>query len=233
MQASATGMLRRPNIITILVDDMGFSDLGCFGREIETPNLDALAAGGFRATQFYNTARCCPAHASLLTGLYPHQAGVGMMVYRDYGPGYEGGLNGRCVTFAEVLRDAGYQTMMSGKWHAGHEAHSRPEKRGFDRFTGIYTHVDSYWKVLPGCEIYRDGERIMEAGMPPENPCRPGQPFYTTDYFTDVALEYIDEGIQRNRFSSISATTRRISRSKRRMSLSRSTGDGIARAGRP
>ena len=190
----------QPNIITILADDLGFSDIGCFGGEIETPNLDALAAGGFRASQFYNTARCCPARASLLTGLYPHQAGVGMMVYRDYGRGYEGGLNDRCVTFAEVLRDAGYQTMLSGKWHAGHERHSRPEVRGFDRFTGIYTHVDSYWKVLPGCEIYRDGERIIDAGMPPANPYRPGEPFYTTDYFSDVALEYIDERDKRRPF---------------------------------
>jgi len=172
---------------------MGFSDVGCFGGEIETPNLDSLAAGGFRATQFYNTARCCPARASLLTGLYPHQAGVGMMVYRDYGEGYEGGLNDRCVTFAEVLRAAGYQTMMSGKWHAGHERHSRPEVRGFDRFTGIYTHVDSYWKVLPGCEIYRDGERLIDAGKPAENSYRPGQEFYTTDYFTDVAIDTISQ----------------------------------------
>ena len=112
---------KRPNIITILVDDMGFSDLGCFGGEIDTPNLDRLGASGFRASQFYNTPRCCPSRACLLTGLYPHQAGVGMMVYRDFGDGYQGGLNDRCVTTAEVLRSAGYQTMLSGKWHVGHE----------------------------------------------------------------------------------------------------------------
>jgi len=145
----------RPNILTVLVDDMGFSDIGCFGGEIETPHLDSLAANGVRLTQFYNCARCCPARASLLTGLYPHQAGVGMMVYRDHGDGYEGNLNDRCVTFAEVLRSAGYQTMLVGKWHTGHEPRSRPEVRGFDRFTGVYPHIDSYWEVLAGCDIYR------------------------------------------------------------------------------
>jgi len=186
----------RPNIVTFLFDDMGFSDLGCFGGEIETPSIDALASGGFRATQFYNTARCCPARASLLTGLYPHQAGIGMMVYRDYGDGYQGGLNDRCVTLAEVLKDSGYQTMLSGKWHAGHQPHMRPETRGFERFTGIYTHVDSYWKVLPGCEIYRDGELLMEAGRP-VNPYNSEKEFYTTDFFTDTAIDYIDQAAEK------------------------------------
>ena len=88
---------KRPNIITILVDDMGFSDLGCFGGEIDTPNLDRLGTSGFRASQFYNTPRCCPSRACLLTGLYPHQAGVGMMVYRDFGDGYQGGMSYRDV----------------------------------------------------------------------------------------------------------------------------------------
>lgn len=181
----------KPNIVTFLFDDMGFSDLGCFGGEIDTPNMDKLAACGFRATQFYNTARCCPARASLLTGLYPHQAGVGMMVYRDYGNGYRGGLNNQCVTLAEVLKDSGYQTMLAGKWHAGHQPNMRPEVRGFERFTGIYTHVDSYWKILPGCEIYCDGELIMDSGKP-ANPYNSEQEFYTTDFFTDVAIDYID-----------------------------------------
>ncbi|MDP6505249.1 MAG: sulfatase-like hydrolase/transferase, partial [Planctomycetota bacterium] len=81
---------QRPNIVVLFVDDMGFSDVGCFGGEIDTPNLDELAASGVRFTQFYNTARCCPARASLLTGLYAHQAGIGMMVYRDFGEGYLG-----------------------------------------------------------------------------------------------------------------------------------------------
>mgnify|MGYP006246095871 FL=1 len=184
---------KRPNIITILVDDMGFSDLGCFGGEIDTPNLDRLGVSGFRASQFYNTPRCCPSRACLLTGLYPHQAGVGMMVYRDFGDGYQGGLNDRCVTTAEVLRSAGYQTMLSGKWHVGHEPQFRPEVRGFDKFTGIYTHIDSYWKVLPGCEIYRDGELFIGSDGVPTDPYAPDQEFHTTEFFTNVALDYIDQ----------------------------------------
>lgn len=188
--------MSRPNIITIFADDMGFSDIGCYGSEIETPNLDKLAANGVRFSQFYNTARCCPARASLLTGLYPHQAGVGMMVYRDYGDGYDGNINDKCVTFGEVLRDAGYQTMMVGKWHAGHEPHARPEVRGFDRFTGIYTHVDAYWAILPACEVYRDGKVFIDASTKPVNPYNPDKEFYTTDFFTDTALDYIDQALE-------------------------------------
>ena len=96
---------------------MGFSDIGCYGSEIPTPNLDKLAAGGLRFTQFYNTGRCCPTRASLLTGLYPHQAGVGHMTEDRGEHGYRGDLNDRCVTIAEVLRSAGYRTAMTGKWH--------------------------------------------------------------------------------------------------------------------
>ena len=104
----------RPNIIVIMADDFGISDLGCYGSEIETPNIDRLAADGLRFTQFYNTARCCPTRASLLTGLYPHQAGVGHMM-SDYGlPGYRGNLNRHCVTMAEALKSSGYKTLMSG-----------------------------------------------------------------------------------------------------------------------
>src|SRR5437868_2311989 len=108
---------KKPNIILILADDLGFSDLGCYGSEIATPNLDRLAARGLRFTQFYNNARCCPTRASLLTGLYPHQAGVGHMVQNLGTPAYQGHLNTRCVTLAEVLRQVGYRTLMVGKWH--------------------------------------------------------------------------------------------------------------------
>ena len=96
----------KPNIAVILVDDMGFSDLGCYGSEIPTPNLDQLAAGGVRFTQFYNTARCCPTRAALMTGLYSHQAGVGHMTEDKGEDGYRGDLNNRCVTIAEVLKTA-------------------------------------------------------------------------------------------------------------------------------
>jgi arylsulfatase len=194
--AGVQDMPTRPNIIILFVDDMGYSDIGCYGGEIDTPNLDALGEGGVRFSQFYNVSRCCPSRATLLTGLYAHQAGIGMMVYRDHGEGYRGNLNNKCVTFAEVLGGAGYQTMMSGKWHAGHEPHSRPEVRGFERFTGVYPHIDSYWKVLRACDVYRDRKLFIKAGENPKNPYKPDEEFYTTDFFTDVALDYVDKALE-------------------------------------
>jgi len=127
---ASAGAAPKPNIVVILVDDMGFSDLGCYGSEIPTPNLDALAKNGLRFTQFYNTARCCPTRAALLTGLYPHQTGVGWMTDDQKQPGYEGRLNDRCVTMAEVLRPAGYLTAMTGKWHVGQNHGVTPKSRG-------------------------------------------------------------------------------------------------------
>ena len=114
--------------MVILAADLGYSDLGCYGSEIATPNLDAMAKAGLRFTDFYNTARCCPSRASLLTGLYPHQAGVGHMVdpyaqaVREKldSPAYQDHLSDRCATIAEVLRPAGYRTLMCGKWHLGY-----------------------------------------------------------------------------------------------------------------
>ena len=133
-EGGADSRTQKPNIIVILVDDMGFSDLGCYGSEIPTPNIDALAAGGLRFSQFYNTARCCPTRAALLTGVYSHQAGVGHMV-EDAGekfPGYRGHLLDRVVTLAEVLQPSGYFTCMTGKWHLGHPLVT-PLSRGFQR----------------------------------------------------------------------------------------------------
>src|SRR5438094_99694 len=119
----------KPNILLIVADDLGYADPGCYGGEIRTPILDKLAADGLRLTQFYNCARCCPSRACLMTGLYPHQAGVGNMTADQGQPGYRGHLNDRCVTIPEVLRPAGYRTYISGKWHLGQPG---PIQRGFD-----------------------------------------------------------------------------------------------------
>jgi len=141
----------RPNIILMMADDMGFSDIGCYGSEIETPALDRLAADGVRFTQFYNTARCCPTRASLMTGLYPHQAGIGHMMNDKGTDGYRGDLNQRSVTLAEVLKTAGYGTYMSGKWHVTKHVspdgpkHNWPRQRGFDRFFGTIHGAGSFW----------------------------------------------------------------------------------------
>lgn len=183
----------RPNIVIILADDMGFSDIGCYGSEIPTPNIDRLAAGGLRFTQFYNTGRCCPTRASLLTGLYPHEAGVGHMVYRNRGKGYLGYLNDRCVTIAELLQPAGYQTLMTGKWHVGHAKGQWPTDRGFERFYGIHIHIDSYFKVLRGCPVYHDDQLVLPPGPDPENTLHPDEEWYTTDVFTDWGLKFLDE----------------------------------------
>ena len=134
----------RPHIILIMVDDMGFSDLGYHGGEIETPNIDALARGGVRFSQFYNSGRCCPTRATLMTGLHPHQTGIGHMTQppnKENGKGkpdaYQGYLNRKCVTLGEVLGEAGYATLMAGKWHLGYNARDRwPLQRGFDKFFG-------------------------------------------------------------------------------------------------
>ena len=130
---------------------MGFSDLGCYGGEIATPNLDALAGKGVRFSQFYNAARCCPTRASLLTGLYPHQAGVGHMMEDRGVNGYRGVLNRQSVTIAEVLRPAGYRTYMAGKWHqsrtigANADRATWPLGRGFEKYYGILGGAASYF----------------------------------------------------------------------------------------
>jgi arylsulfatase A-like enzyme len=179
----------RPSIIFIMADDLGFSDLGSYGSEIRTPHLDRLAENGLRFTQFYNTGRCAPTRASLLTGLYPHQAGVGRMVAPSDDPGYEGRLATRAVTVAEVLREAGYQTMVSGKWHVTHYSYNNPEEslhrptwplqRGFDRFFGTLSGAGSYFTPV---SLMRDNEFI-----------EPGEDFYYTDAINDEAARFIYE----------------------------------------
>ena len=141
----------RPNIIVIMSDDMGISDIGCYGSEIDTPRLDKLAGNGLRFTQFYNTARCCPTRASLLSGLYPHQAGVGWMMVDRGHDGYRGELNRECLTIAEALKTSGYGTYMAGKWHVTKHIspdgpkNNWPIQRGFDRFYGTIHGAGSLW----------------------------------------------------------------------------------------
>lgn len=195
LSLNAQSQSSKPNIVLIMVDDMGYSDIGCFGSEIPTPNIDRLANTGIRYTQFYNTARSCPTRASLLTGLYPHQAGIGGMSEDPYDKtkrersehnrgvyGYMGSLNRNSVTLAEVLKTAGYHTYMVGKWHVGMDGMEKwPLQRGFDRFYGI----------LPGAANYfaPSGDRgltLDNSELPVPQP-----PYYTTDAFTDHAIGFM------------------------------------------
>ena len=182
----------RANIVIIMADDMGFSDLGCYGGEIHTPNLDKLAADGLRFTQFYNTARCCPTRAALLTGLYPHQAGIGHMT-GDYGlPSYQGFLNDRCVTIAEALRPAGYTTLMAGKWHVGSAPGRWPLDRGFDRYFGTPSGGGVYFK-----ETLKQRKDVFF--VTDSTPVEVPDDLYVTDTFTDYAVEMIDAAAKADR----------------------------------
>jgi arylsulfatase len=204
-ETSTVRAASRPNVVIILADDMGFSDLGCYGGEIHTPHIDAMAQQGVRFAQFYNMARCCPTRASLLTGLYPHQAGIGAMNQKlDNKPAYQGELNDKCVTLAEVLRSSGYHTAMVGKWHLCHlniahvpEAQAKamldfqvddpiseskanwPCNRGFEE----------HWGTIPGVENYYDPYGLVHN----EVTIRPDKPnFYYTDFITDHAVQMVD-----------------------------------------
>ena len=180
---------KKINIILIMADDMGYSDLGCFGSEIQTPNLDRLASEGLRMTQFYNAGRCCPTRASLLTGLYQHQAGVGDMV-SDFGiPAYQGYLNRECITLAEALRLNGYNTYMSGKWHVGGATEHWPRQRGFDRYFGLIDGASNYFNLSP----YRYNQEPRTMAYDDERFYPPDSGFYMTDAFTDYALKFLEE----------------------------------------
>jgi len=183
-----------PNILVILSDDMGFSALGCYGGEIQTPNLDRLAAGGLRFTQFYNTARCCPTRASLLTGLYPHQAGVGHMMNDAGFDGYRGDLNRTCVTIPEVLRPAGYATYAVGKWHVTRftqpnaRKHNWPLQRGFERYYGTIVGAGNYFDPAG---LTRDNTMISALADPEY---RPDQ-YYYTDAISEHAVRFIEDHV--------------------------------------
>lgn len=193
---------KRPNIIVILADDMGFSDLGCYGGEVNTPNINYLAQNGIRYRQFYNTSRCCPTRASLLTGLYNQQAGIGKMTDAEDEPGYIGHITDNAVTLAEVLKSAGYHTAMSGKWHVSNTNgqpnaqdqmawlnHHKdfgdfspisqyPTSRGFEKFFG------TIWGVVDFYDPFSLVSGTKPIKTVPKN-------YYHTDAINDTAVAYI------------------------------------------
>ncbi|SDE04898.1 arylsulfatase [Niabella drilacis] len=177
----------KPNILLIMADDMGYSDIGAYGGEIRTPHLDQLAKEGIRYRQFYNAARCCPTRASLLTGLYPHQAGMGWMAAADLGtgPAYQDNLNNECVTIAEVLKTAGYRTYMTGKWHVTNERKidgevidNWPRQRGFDRYFGIIPGGANYFTPV----LYSDNRKYKA----PDD-------FYLTNAISDTSVRFLKD----------------------------------------
>jgi len=190
----------RPNIILILADDLGYSDLGCYGSEIETPNLDRLAMKGIRFTHFYNAGRSCPTRASLLTGLYPHQAGIGRMTFDSHKPGYRGTMTHNGVTIAEMLKESGYQTGMVGKWHVAetplredqrqwlsHQVYydefapknNYPVNRGFQDFYGTIYGVINYFDPFS----LVNGDKAVKTV--PDN-------YYATIAMADSAVSYVN-----------------------------------------
>jgi arylsulfatase A-like enzyme len=192
----------RPNIIIILADDMGYSDLGCYGGEVRTPNINYLAANGIRYTQFYNTSRCCPTRASLLTGLYNHQAGIGKMTDAEDEPGYQGHITENTVTLAEVLKSAGYHTAMSGKWHVSN-TNGQPNKqdqldwmnhqKDFGGFSPLSQYPTSrgfekYFGTIWGVVDYYDPFSLVSGIIPIKSVPKD---YYHTDAINDTAVAYI------------------------------------------
>ena len=182
----------KPNVVIILSDDMGYSDIGCYGGEIQTPNLDSLAKDGLRFSQFYNAARCCPTRASLLSGLYQHQAGIGLMTGDKKLPGYQGELGRNILTIAEALGLAGYKNYMSGKWHV--TKHTRPEgpkenwprQRGFDRFYGTITGAGSFYDPATLCRENTYITPVNDSDYQPET-------YYYTDAISDNAVRFLKD----------------------------------------
>lgn len=189
----------KPNIVIILADDLGFSDIGSYGSEIDTPNLDQLADSGLRMTGFYNTARCSPSRASLLTGLYPHQAGIGVLD-GDFGiPEYQGYLNDQTVTMAEVLKEVDYSTYISGKWHVGNDEGRYPLDRGFDRYYGLIRGASNFYKNIDYHDPEQQREQTFLLDNEPhdipattEDMWKRNEGYHMTDAFTDYALEFLD-----------------------------------------
>ncbi len=203
----------RPNFILILVDDMGFSDIGCYGSEIRTPNLDRLARGGMRFSQMYNYARCCPTRACMLTGAYPHQAGIGHMMENTGSPQYQGYLRDDVVTIAEALKGGGYRTFMSGKWHVGgaydptrpgswqpgESGHPTPRQRGFDRYYGTLDGAGSFfapYSLMEDDSIVRTEAESENQGEELAGLSDAEDSYYYTDAISYQAARMIEEASQ-------------------------------------
>ncbi|HSB94839.1 MAG TPA: arylsulfatase [Spongiibacteraceae bacterium] len=190
-----TGAKKRPNFLLIVADDLGFSDLGAFGGEIATPHLDALAQAGLRCTDFHSAPACSPTRAMLMTGTDPHIAGIGTMLEVaipefEGAPGYEGYLNERVVTVNELLRDAGYLTLMSGKWHLGNTRETSPWARGFQRSFSLLPAGANHYAVhldlgaRNAATAYMEDDQFVD-DLPKD--------FYSSDYFTDKLLQFFQE----------------------------------------
>jgi arylsulfatase A-like enzyme len=186
--------VKRPNFLVIVADDLGFSDIGAFGGEINTPNLDRLAYAGIRFTDFHSAPACSPTRAMLLTGTDHHIAGIGTMLEVAIpgfqgAPGYEGYLNDRVVALPELLRDAGYLTLMSGKWHLGHTIETSPWARGFERSFALLPAGASHYGPAAGGgfspvpTLYTEDDQFVTVG----------DDFYSSDSYTDTLLCYFRE----------------------------------------
>lgn len=182
----------KPNIVIILNDDMGYSDIGCYGGEVRTPNLDRLAQNGVRFSQFYNTARCSPSRASLMTGLHPHQTGVGILTFDDGPEGYSGNLSQNCVTIPEVLRGHGYRTYMSGKWHVASNltepTDAWPMQRGFEKFFGTIIGAGSFYHP----------NTLTRGNESADHEARDNPDFFYTDEISDEAVTYVRDHARDN-----------------------------------
>ncbi len=193
----------KPNIIIIMADDLGYSDIGCYGGEVKTPNIDFLANNGIRFKQFYNTSRCCPTRASLLSGLYNHQAGIGKMTDAEDEPGYQGHLSDNAVTIAEVLKTAGYNTAMAGKWHVSNTSGRPTPKEQLDwlnhhkeypEFSPLAQYptnrgFDKYFGTIWGVVDFFDPFSLVSGTKPVTSVPKD---YYQTDAISDTAVAYVN-----------------------------------------
>ena len=173
------------NVVIFLADDLGYSDLGCYGGEIKTPNIDSLAANGVRMSNFHNTPRCSPSRASLLTGLHPHQVGMGILAKDDSDKGgYTGKLNNRCITLAEILKARGFTTAIRGKWHL------TPSNRVPDDAWPTARGFETFWGTMTGCGTYYQPGTLTRGTENVEHEADRADFFYT-DVIADESVQFL------------------------------------------